>query len=206
VDGVRLIQGDCLDVLREMPDASVDAILTDPPYPRRFMHLYEGMAEQAKRVLKRGVSLVAIVPHYCLPDVLAGVGQHLKYRWACCMWQARGTHPRMAMGVEVLWKPIVWWVNGAWPKGRGFIRDGFDNDPPAKEFHEWEQAMSWAEYCLRFVRPGDTVVDPMMGGGTMGVACVRKGIHFIGCEIDAGHFATAQARIAAARAELLIPA
>jgi len=28
----RVIQGDCLDVLRSMPDASVDAVVTDPPY------------------------------------------------------------------------------------------------------------------------------------------------------------------------------
>lgn len=28
---VRLYQGDCLDVLRELPDGSVDAVVTDPP-------------------------------------------------------------------------------------------------------------------------------------------------------------------------------
>lgn len=31
-DAVSLYVGDCLDVLREMPDASVDAVVTDPPY------------------------------------------------------------------------------------------------------------------------------------------------------------------------------
>src|SRR4051794_29809854 len=30
--GDRLILGDCLEVLRTLPDASVDAIVTDPPY------------------------------------------------------------------------------------------------------------------------------------------------------------------------------
>lgn len=32
IPGVALHVGDCLDVLKEMPDASVDAICTDPPY------------------------------------------------------------------------------------------------------------------------------------------------------------------------------
>jgi hypothetical protein len=36
-DKVTLYAGDCLDVLRELPDASVDAVVTDPPYGLEFM-------------------------------------------------------------------------------------------------------------------------------------------------------------------------
>lgn len=36
-DAVTLYHGDCLDVLRELPDASVDAVCTDPPYALEFM-------------------------------------------------------------------------------------------------------------------------------------------------------------------------
>jgi DNA modification methylase len=36
-DSVTLHHGDCLDVLRELPDASVDAVVTDPPYGLEFM-------------------------------------------------------------------------------------------------------------------------------------------------------------------------
>ena len=35
--GCQLLLGDCLDVLRTLPDASVDAIVTDPPYGLSFM-------------------------------------------------------------------------------------------------------------------------------------------------------------------------
>jgi len=36
-DVVTLHHGDCLEVLRELPDASVDAVVTDPPYGISFM-------------------------------------------------------------------------------------------------------------------------------------------------------------------------
>ena len=36
-DAVTLYHGDCLDVLRALPDASVDSVVTDPPYNLSFM-------------------------------------------------------------------------------------------------------------------------------------------------------------------------
>jgi site-specific DNA-methyltransferase (adenine-specific) len=33
----RVEHGDCLDVLRAMPDGSIDAVVTDPPYGLSFM-------------------------------------------------------------------------------------------------------------------------------------------------------------------------
>lgn len=36
-ESVRLFHGDCLDVMRTLPDASVDAVVTDPPYGLEFM-------------------------------------------------------------------------------------------------------------------------------------------------------------------------
>lgn len=192
---VQLYCGDCIEYMSAMPDNSVDAILTDPPYPREFAGLYGAIAQQAARVLRRGGSLLAIVPQYLMPQVMADVGAHLKWRWLWAMWQAQGTHPRMAMGVEVMYKPIGWWVKEAYPTGRGFVRDGFENEPPVKSLHKWQQSLTWAEACLKVTREGDTVLDPLMGAGTMGVACVHAGRNFIGCELDPDTYTAAERRI-----------
>jgi DNA modification methylase len=47
-------------------------------------------------------------------------------------------------------------------------------------------------------REGATVLDPFLGSGTTGVACVQLGRSFIGIELDPDYFAIAEARIAAA--------
>jgi DNA modification methylase len=36
-DAVTLHHGDCLDVMASLPDGSVDAVVTDPPYGLEFM-------------------------------------------------------------------------------------------------------------------------------------------------------------------------
>lgn len=35
---MRVIEGDCLEVLKTLPDASIDAVVTDPPYPCSVYH------------------------------------------------------------------------------------------------------------------------------------------------------------------------
>jgi DNA modification methylase len=65
-DSVTLHHGDCLDVLRELPNNSIDAVVTDPPYGLGFMgrawdDLPPGIefAVEALRVLKPGGHMVA---------------------------------------------------------------------------------------------------------------------------------------------------
>lgn len=192
---IKLIQGDFREILPTLEAQSIGACITDPPYPKIYLPLYAQMASELPRLLKPGGSLLAIVPHYALPQVLLSVNLYLKYRWIISMWQAQGSHPRMAMGVEIMWKPIVWWVNKAYPQGRGFVRDGFENNPPEKLYHVWEQSITWAEYCLKFTKPDETVLDPMMGTGTMGVICKRNNRNFIGIELDPESFDIAKQRI-----------
>jgi DNA modification methylase len=54
--------------------------------------------------------------------------------------------------------------------------------------------MGWTMRQLK-VREGATVLDPFMGSGTTGIACIRTGRKFIGIEKDPNHFKTACERI-----------
>ena len=44
-------------------------------------------------------------------------------------------------------------------------------------------------------QPGETVLDPFMGVGGVGVACVNTGRKFIGMELDQGYFEIAKRRM-----------
>lgn len=175
--------------------ASYAAVITDPPYGKGALGLWEPLGAFSARILEPGGFLQAILPHYAIPQVIADVSRSLKWRWMLAMWQESGSHPRMAMGVEVMWKPIGWWVNGAWPKGRGYKRDGFTCPGAAKGHHRWEQAGTWARYCLGFVPPGGTVIDPMCGSGTLLVEAIAAGYRVTGIDSDEAACETAANRL-----------
>ena len=52
------------------------------------------------------------------------------------------------------------------------------------------------EYLIKtYTRENETVLDFTMGSGSTGVACVRTGRKFIGCELDDSYFSVAAGRI-----------
>lgn len=70
--------------------------------------------------------------------------------------------------------------------------------------HPTQKPVALMEYLIRtYTNPGETVLDPTMGSGTAGVACVNTGRRFIGIERDASYFAIAERRIADAQPQLM---
>jgi hypothetical protein len=62
--------------------------------------------------------------------------------------------------------------------------------------HPYEKPLSLMERLIRiYTNPGDTVLDPFMGSGTTGVACLNLGRRFIGIEKDPEYFRIAMERM-----------
>ena len=71
-------------------------------------------------------------------------------------------------------------------------RDDKPDHPSPKPLN----VMMW--FIESITKPGDTVFDPFMGSGTTGVACLKLGRNFIGCELKTEYFAIAESRIKSA--------
>ncbi len=66
--------------------------------------------------------------------------------------------------------------------------------------HPTEKPLPLMQHIIETsTREGDTILDPFMGSGTTGVACVQTGRNFIGIEIDEAYFDIAERRIAEAQ-------
>ena len=64
--------------------------------------------------------------------------------------------------------------------------------------HPTQKPVPLMEWCLGFVPDAVTILDPFMGSGTTGVACVNQSRRFIGIELEPKYFDIACKRIQAA--------
>lgn len=183
-DGYRIIHADLAEA--EIEDASIDCIITDPPYPREFIGEYEKLSKFAARVLKPGGSCLAMAGQSYLPGVLAAMATSLNYHWTLAYLTPGGQAVQQwDRQVNTFWKPVLWFVNGEldgdW-SGDVIKSDVNDND---KRFHHWGQSESgMARLVERFSRGGDLVCDPFVGGGTTAVAALARGRRFVGIDVD----------------------
>src|SRR5690606_37868001 len=67
--------------------------------------------------------------------------------------------------------------------------------------HPTQKPVALMQWCLTHIPTAQTILDPFMGSGTTGVACVKMGRKFIGIEIDEGYFEIACERIRKAYAQ-----
>lgn len=69
--------------------------------------------------------------------------------------------------------------------------------------HPTQKPVALYSYLIRtYTNPSDTVLDFVMGSGTTGVAAIKEGRNFVGCDNDAGYFAIATRRIEQAQMQL----
>jgi len=78
-----------------------------------------------------------------------------------------------------------------------------DRVPPSQLVHPTQKPTALLEQLIRNnSKPGDTVLDPFMGSGSTGMACVRSKRDFIGIEIDETYYLTAREEIRKAQSQL----
>ena len=200
-----LYQGDCLAILPTL--GKVDAVVTDPPYGIGVDRSMEkvggtqyGKAAAPKSYYKASgwddappsVETINLIIESAKSAIIFG-GNYFELPPSRCwlVWDKENGSSAFA-DCELAWsnldKPvrkISWLWNGMLRRG-GEVRYGHPTQKPL-------EVMCW---CIeQLPRDATTILDPFMGSGTTGVACVREGRRFIGIEIDPGYFDIACERI-----------
>ena len=216
----NLINADCLDAMRDIPDGSVDMVLTDPPYrvisggSKGNPSLAESLGGNNGKIFKHNdisfTDWMPLVFDKLKPNSHAYIMTNLKN-----LFELERCAVKCGFKVHNL---LVWEKQNAtanrWymknceytlflRKGAAFSIDNMGSktvhkfhNPVGNKLHPTEKPTDLMQlYVGNSSKKGQTILDPFMGSGTTGVACKNLGRSFIGIEMDADYFATASARI-----------
>jgi DNA modification methylase len=196
IGNATLYLGDCREVIPTL--SPVDAVLTDPPYGIGASRMSLGKWRTSR--MEKGAWDDVAGDLSALPEV-----------------------PSIVWGGNYFALPpsrgFLVWDKGAGFKGRDFAEcemawcsfDAnariFAHDPLARgdykfKQHPTQKPVPLMEWCLGFLKDANTVLDPFMGSGSTGVACMNLGRAFIGIEVEPSYFLIARERIKAAQDQL----
>lgn len=210
----RLILGDCLEVLPTL--SKVDAVITDPPY--KLKHVDGGGFAAARQFYAGGKldglddfdfdkyapamaaasdQLVAFHSRDQIADYanlskseFGNYDLHVWYKtnaipFTCNTWKS-----------DLEYIAIAWRVKSHQPVEQDEKSKAWISSLCTDRHHPTCKPVPLMEKYVRIlVKPLGTIIDPFMGSGTTGVACIRTGRQFIGIEKEPKYFEIACNRI-----------
>lgn len=230
---VDLYNGDCLEVLKNIPDNSIDLIVTDPPYPttsrgnagnsggmlqkeinkrgKVFEHNNIDCSKYAPeyhRVLKDGSHCYVMTNHVNLINML-NVFTNCGFHFIKSLIWNKG-NKIMGQYYMSQFEYILFFRKG---KGIRINNCGTSDILSVKNvktkgaggnLHDTEKPVELMKILIEnSSKENQTVLDTFMGIGSTGIACVDTNRNFIGIEIDKEYFDIADIRIKNANSQWL---
>jgi site-specific DNA-methyltransferase (adenine-specific)/modification methylase len=211
IGDATLYLGDCREIVPGLPP--VDAIVMDPPYGQAYKvnTFYAGGKRENAVVHRNGKTLMVnpnIYPDIAGDDVPFDPSPWLDVAPEIIIWGAHKFADRLPRGSWLVWDKVptgkirdqgdgeAAWINREQPL-RIFrllwdglcVGKGARHEVTAgqKRYHPAQKPEALMIWCLGFIK-GQTILDPYMGSGTTGVACLRLGRSFIGIESELRYF------------------
>ena len=195
----EITQCDIRDYVHKIPAHSIDTIITDPPYEKDALPLYEHLRDFAAHVLKPGGNMFVLTGNMYLPTVMEylSAGDTIRYNWTLCYRMHGASMIMQRHGVHQTWKPILWYVKGN--RDSEFVQDVFDVATLKEQddrYHKWGQnELAFVALVNKLAYPGDVLCDPFLGGGTTAVAAIERGCTFFGADVDWDCVSTTRERL-----------
>jgi len=229
----KLLQGDCLELMKKIPNESIDLIVTDPPYNisatngggtiNNVKKLNKSLQDLVRANITKGYDIKAFGEEFIrvmkeiniylwcnkmqIYDYFAFyVGKH-KCKFDIICWHKTNALPTYSNKYLSDTEYLLYFRNG---KGKCFPNSYNDaktyyiapiNHKDKKLYgHPTIKPLDITEKIIRnSSKENQLILDPFMGSGTTGVACVNTNRNFIGMELDKNYFNIAKDRIEKAK-------
>ncbi len=195
-DKVKIIHGDFYEETKSIKGNSIDCIITDPPYPKEFLPLWEQLSEVAERVLKPGGFCITYSGQLNLDKVMEALSKKLTYYWMFNLVHTGNTQLVNPRNVICTWKPIIIFQKPPFKKLEIVVSDEIKGSGREKELHNWQQGEGEVKEILdKFTKPNDLILDPFAGSGTVLASCYKNDRRCIGIELNEDDYNNIRGRL-----------
>lgn len=187
IGNATLYLGDCREILPTLP--KVDAVVTDPPYGIGFAAQptkWQRLAGKSPEAWDDETSDIVVGLPAMAPAIIWGGNYYpLPQTRGWLSWFKPDAPPSMAH-FELAWT--------SFDRNARQLSVSIGETNPERVGHPTQKPLRLMEWCLSFA-PAGLTLDPFMGSGTTGVACMNLGRSFIGIEREPKYFDIACRRI-----------
>lgn len=222
IGDATLYLGDCREVLPMLQRH--DALLTDPPYGQSYkVNTFYKNGSRETAVIQRNGKFLKVMPNLYEPvigdDAPFDPVPFLNLAAETIMWGAHKFADKLPPGQFLVWDKVptgkirdqgdgeIAWRNCPGGPIRIFrllwdglcVGKGARHEVTAgqKRLHPMQKPEALMAWCVDFIR-GESIVDPFMGCGPVGVSAIRAGKRYTGIEVHEQYFDIACRRIEAA--------
>ena len=210
---IQLFNGDCLEIIKEIENQSINLIVTDPPYcvgttsngkqgnftdNNLIKPFFNILFSEFKRCLKSDGAIYINTDWRTYPFLYPILQQYFNVR-NCLVWDYEwikaGSHYRFSHEFIIYCTMPDCKRNFA-ASERDVWRIKPINFTDKNKLHNAQKPVELCEKAiLNSSKENETVLDTFMGSGTTGVACKKLNRNFIGIELDKKYFDIAEKRI-----------
>lgn len=180
--------------LSTMKRESIDFIITDPPWrpdpdkeedeENNKYILYEALGRLAEKTLKPGGACAVYFGKLDLPILFHIMDQWLDYEWCFASYQPHSTWNFRKTQFKECWRPIAIFRKPGNKFQTTYFPDAIESRRE-KGYHEWQQGIEPVKLLIeKYTIPGQLILEPYCGGGTVPFACKMTGRNFIAFDND----------------------
>jgi len=219
-------RADAVSWLTQLSPGSVDLLITDPPYESLEKHRAVGTTTRLKHSKASSNDWFRIFPNQRFPELFRAVYRALAknshFYLFCDQETMFVAKPAAESAGFRFWKPLVWdkckigmgyhyraryELILFFEKGKRRLNDLGVPDiiecPRIHRGYPTEKPVAVSEVLVeQSSLPGERIVDPFLGSGSVGLAALRHGRRFGGCDISAQAVKIARQRLAEAQASM----
>ncbi len=209
---INLFNGDCLEVMKELPDNSVDYVLTSPPYNRKRNDKYKLYNDQISdyftfnkevinellRINKKHIFYNIQTNFYNRDTVYKLIGYFNKEIKEIIIWEKSNPMPAAGNSITNAVEYFIVLGKESLKSNTTYTKNIITSSVNSKmpKIHKAVMKQEIADYFIeKFTKEKDIILDPFMGIGTTGISCVSMNRDFLGIELIKEYYDISENRI-----------